>query len=156
MPRGSPRSTVPAGGSFTPVGPKENHLADAPRGAIYVRTTGIWQSVWLEPVPDPALRRPRLTPDVAGGVIRLEQPITGNAPGLRLRATLSDAGGEIARAECAADLDLAPRLDLPIPADRRRFCGRPATRTSTTSPSPCSTASVTWSTRRPPTPPCAR
>ena len=93
----------------------------APRGAIYVRTTGIWQSVWLEPVPDPALRRPRLTPDVAGGVIRLEQPITGNAPGLRLRATLSDAGGEIARAECAADLDLAPRLDLPIPADRRRL-----------------------------------
>ena len=31
----------------------------APRRAIYVRTTGIWQSVWLEPVPDPALRRPR-------------------------------------------------------------------------------------------------
>ena len=91
----------------------------APRGAIYVRTTGIWQSVWLEPVPDPALRRPRLTPDVAGGVIRLEQPITGNAPGLRLRATLSDAGGEIARAECAADLDLAPRLDLPIRTGRR-------------------------------------
>ena len=23
-----------------------------PQGAIYVRTTGIWQSVWLEPVPD--------------------------------------------------------------------------------------------------------
>ena len=24
----------------------------APRGAIYVRTTGIWQSVWLEPDPE--------------------------------------------------------------------------------------------------------
>ena len=93
----------------------------APRGAIYVRTTGIWQSVWLEPVPDLTLRRPRLTPDVAGGVIRLEQPLTGNAPGLRLRATLNDADGEIAHAECAADLDLAPRLDLPIPAARRRL-----------------------------------
>ena len=93
----------------------------APGGAIYVRTTGIWQPVWLEPVPDLALRRPRLTPDVAGGIIRLEQPLTGNTPGLRLRATLSDAGGEVARAECAADLDLAPRLDLPIPAARRRL-----------------------------------
>ena len=93
----------------------------APRGAIYVRTTGIWQSVWLEPVPDLALRRPRLTPDVAGGIIRLEQPLTGNAPGMRLRATLSDAHGEIARAECAADLDLAPRLDLPVPRARRRL-----------------------------------
>ena len=28
-----------------------------PHGAIYVRTTGIWQSVWMEPVPDVALRR---------------------------------------------------------------------------------------------------
>ena len=47
-----------------------------PHGAIYVRTTGIWQSVWLEPVPDIALRRPRLTPDLANSVIRLEQPIS--------------------------------------------------------------------------------
>lgn len=93
----------------------------APRGAIYVRTTGIWQTVWMEPVPDLALRRPRLTADLANGVIRLEQPITGNAPGLRLRATLSDARGEIVTAECAADLDLAPRLDLPVPAARRRL-----------------------------------
>ncbi len=92
-----------------------------PHGAIYVRTTGIWQSVWLEPVPDIALRRPRLTPDVANSLIRLEQPITGNRPGLRLRATLRDDAGVVSRAECAADLDLAPRLDLPVPAARRRL-----------------------------------
>ena len=89
-----------------------------PEGAIYVRTTGIWQSVWLEPVPDKALRRPRITPDLANQTIRLEQPITGNAPGLRLRATLSDAAGEVVSAECSAEYDLSPRLDLPIPADR--------------------------------------
>ena len=59
-----------------------------PEGAIYVRTTGIWQSVWLEPVPQLALRRPRISPDLANQTIRLEQPISGNAPGLRLRATL--------------------------------------------------------------------
>ena len=92
-----------------------------PHRAIYVRTTGIWQTVWMEPVPDLALRRPRLTPDVAGGVIRVEQPLTGNAPGMRLRATLSDADGRVAGAECAADLDLAPRLDLHIPEGRRRL-----------------------------------
>ena len=93
----------------------------APRGAIYVRTTGIWQTVWMEPVPDLALRRPRLTPDLANGVIRLQQPLTCNRPGLRLRAALSDAQGAVASAECAADLDLAPRLDLAIPAARRRL-----------------------------------
>ena len=92
-----------------------------PQGAIYVRTTGIWQSVWLEPVPEIALRRPRLTPDVANSFIRLEQPLTGNRPGLRLRAVLRDNAGAVSEAECAADLDLAPRLDLPVPADRRRL-----------------------------------
>ena len=93
----------------------------SPSGAIYVRTTGIWQTVWMEPVPETALRRPRLTPDVAGGMIRMEQPLSGSVPGLRLRATLSDAHGEVASAACAADLDLAPRLDLAIPESRRRL-----------------------------------
>ncbi|HLV35817.1 MAG TPA: glycoside hydrolase family 2 TIM barrel-domain containing protein [Spirillospora sp.] len=92
-----------------------------PSGAIYVRTTGIWQTVWLEPVPDYALRRPRITPDVANSLIRLEQPLSASKPGLRLRATLKDASGEIVTAETAADADFAPRLDLAVPADRRRL-----------------------------------
>ena len=92
-----------------------------PQGAIYVRTTGIWQSVWLEPVPEIALRRPRITPDLANQTFRLEQPITGNAPGLRLRTTLSDADGEVASAETSAEFDLSPRLDLPIPDDRLKL-----------------------------------
>ena len=92
-----------------------------PEGAIYVRTTGIWQTVWLEPVPQLALRRPRITPDVANSTIRLEQPITNNRPGLRLRAVLKDAAGVVVTAETSAEYDLAPRLDLPIPADRKRL-----------------------------------
>ncbi len=92
-----------------------------PQGAIYVRTTGVWQSVWLEPVPAIALRRPRITPDLANQTFRLEQPITGNAPGLRLRATLSDSVGEVASAECSAEYDLSPRLDLPVPDERLRL-----------------------------------
>ena len=92
-----------------------------PSGAIYVRTTGIWQTVWMEPVPETALARPRITPDVGNGLIRLEQPLSNNRPGLRLRATLSDEAGEVVTAESPADLDLAPRLDLAIPEERRRL-----------------------------------
>ena len=95
--------------------------AYGPEGAIYVRTTGIWQSVWLEPAPDIALRRPRITPDLANQTFRLEQPITGNAPGLRLRATLSDDAGEVVSAETSAEFDLSPRLDLPVPDDRLKL-----------------------------------
>ena len=59
----------------------------------------------MEPVPDVYLKRPRLTPDVANSMIRLEQPITNNASGLRLRATLSDENGDVVTAECSAEYD---------------------------------------------------
>ncbi|MFF9177522.1 glycoside hydrolase family 2 protein [Streptomyces sp. NPDC014793] len=87
----------------------------------YTRTTGIWQTVWMEPVPRPAaLRRPRVTPDLASGSFHVELPLTANAPGHRVRATLSDQDGPVVTAESRADLDLAPRLVLAVPEDRRR------------------------------------
>ena len=103
----------------------------ANRGCLYTRTTGIWQTVWMEPVPHVHLRRPRITPDVAGGVIRLQQPIAhgrmdreGVTPtGMIVRATLRDDAGQIVSASVAADLDFAPMLDLPIPENRRRLWG---------------------------------
>jgi beta-galactosidase/beta-glucuronidase len=87
----------------------------------YTRTTGIWQTVWLEPVPHCRLLRPRLTPDLANSAIRLEQPLTENRQGYRVRASLRDSEGVVTTVESAADLDRAPRLDLIIPAERRRL-----------------------------------
>ncbi len=87
----------------------------------YTRTTGIWQTVWLEPVPHCRLLRPRLTPDLANAVIRLEQGLSENRRGYKVRASLRDAQGVVATAECVADLDRAPRLDLTIPVERRRL-----------------------------------
>ena len=103
-----------------------------PRGAIYLRTTGIWQTVWMEPAPDIHLGRPRFTPDLANSVIRLEQPLVHRQPaadrsqvvtrsGLRLHAQLLDGAGVVNEAECCVERDLCPRLDLPVPADRRRL-----------------------------------
>ena len=99
-------------------------------GCLYTRTTGIWQTVWLEPVPLACrLDRPRLWPDMAGSRFVLEQPLVGGTPlvasttaeGFTLRAVLRDDRGEVSRAECDAGADFAPRLDLPVPADRRRL-----------------------------------
>jgi beta-galactosidase/beta-glucuronidase len=90
-------------------------------GCHYTRTTGIWQTVWMEPVPDVHLGRPRIVPDVAAGCFRVTQPVSQNLPGLRVRLTLSDEGGVVAATETAADLDLSPTLDLPIPKDRVRL-----------------------------------
>jgi beta-galactosidase/beta-glucuronidase len=90
-------------------------------GCRYTRTTGIWQTVWMEPVPDHALRRPRITPDVANSAFHLVQPISRAARGMRLRATLLDHEGAVCRAECDADRDFAPQLTLSIPSNRRRL-----------------------------------
>ena len=127
-----PLKTITGGDTFTVVvrarddwkTPKargKQSQAYAPHGCHYTRTTGIWQTVWIEPVPEVSLNRPRLTPDVANGAFHLEQPLTQNRPGLTLHAILKDVRGEVATASVAAHLDLAPRLTLAIPEDRKRL-----------------------------------
>lgn len=95
-----------------------NHDAD------YTRTTGIWQTVWLEPVPTIALQRPRITPDFESATFTVEVPIgRGHGTGLRggrVRVTLSDDEGEIETQDARADLTLTPRLTLEIPEARVR------------------------------------
>ncbi len=95
----------------------------ANHGCHYTRTTGIWQTVWMEPVGAARMLRPRLTPDVANGLIRLEQPIAGRKRGLTLKATLKDEQGVVGSAQCPADRDFSAHLDLPIPAERRKLWG---------------------------------
>ncbi|GAA1704778.1 glycoside hydrolase family 2 [Kribbella yunnanensis] len=90
-------------------------------GCLYTRTTGIWQTVWLEAVPTVHLKRPRITPDVAGSSFHLAVPVSANKPGHKIRATLKDADGEVTTAEVRADLDLAPRLTLQVPTERVRL-----------------------------------
>lgn len=88
---------------------------------LYTRTTGIWQTVWMEPVPKCYLRRPRLTPNVAHGIIRIEQPLTGPREGLFLRVTLSDDQGVVIQKQIEAESDMIPYLALEIPDARRRL-----------------------------------
>lgn len=52
-------------------------------GCFYTRTTGLWQTVWLEPVPETYIRSVRLTPNLEAGTVRIElalggQPSRGN------------------------------------------------------------------------------
>ncbi len=95
---------------------------------MYTRTTGIWQTVWAEPVPDVSLARPRITPDVAASALHLEQPLrrsgtgtVGDRAGWTLTASVRDGSGEVVSATVRADLDLAPRLVLALPAERVRL-----------------------------------
>jgi beta-galactosidase/beta-glucuronidase len=91
-------------------------------GCHYTRTTGIWQTVWLEPVPRRAhLLRPKITPDVANRRFSIEQPVAGAQAGLAFRARLRRGKTILSEATCPCGMDFYPRLDLPVPAAHLRL-----------------------------------
>ena len=62
------------------------------RGCHYTRTTGIWQTVWLEWTNAARIANVRLTPDVANTCVRIEAEIDGPVAGAKLLAKASFAG----------------------------------------------------------------
>lgn len=99
-------------------GGKQQNYQYGNAGCHYTRTTGIWQTVWLEPLPASAFERPRITPELGNCKFHVELPLSGPATGLRVEAVLRDKEGEVARVSVPADQDFSPSLDLVIPEDR--------------------------------------
>ena len=64
-------------------------------GIFYTRTTGIWQTVWLEPINRSRIDSIRLTPDVDAGSIEVEVSIEGTEPEMSLRATVEFDGDQV-------------------------------------------------------------
>ncbi|MGI9123035.1 MAG: glycoside hydrolase family 2 protein [Rubrobacter sp.] len=78
--------TIPRGKQYW----KENS-----EGIFYTRTTGIWQTVWLEPVTRRRIDTLRLTPDVDAASVGFEVSVTGIEPGMSLRATVELEGERV-------------------------------------------------------------
>lgn len=85
-------------------------------GIFYTRTTGIWQTVWLEGVGKAYASAVRIEPDVAGKRFLVGVEVDGTAAD-RVRVTLADRGRAIATAEAPADWR-NPRLVLDVPEPR--------------------------------------
>jgi beta-galactosidase/beta-glucuronidase len=84
------------------------------RGCHYTRTTGIWQTVWMEPVSDYALKDVRIVPDLDNGWFVIEPRFYALKAGLRWRARVKDGDTVVSQAERFA-ADGMP-LVLPIEA----------------------------------------
>ena len=84
-----------------------------PEGIFYTPTSGIWQTVWLEPVPDVCIDRLKITPDVDAKCVRVSVPVNSLAESLRVEAVASVDGREVARASGLPDTELT--LALPQP-----------------------------------------
>jgi len=68
-------------------------------GCMYTRTTGIWQTVWLEPVPETYLARARMFPDLDRGRLLLQVWTGGAAGAYQLQAAACANGDACATAE---------------------------------------------------------
>jgi beta-galactosidase/beta-glucuronidase len=66
----------------------KQYWTEKPEGIFYTRTTGIWQTVWLEPVGRHRIGTLRLTPDVDTASIGLEVSIVDCQPGMSLRVVV--------------------------------------------------------------------
>ena len=82
-----------------------------PRGIFYTAVTGIWQTVWLEPVPETRIVRLGLVPDVERMTLTVTPALAGPAEGARLAVTVSLKGAAVAAAEAPAATPLV--IDLP-------------------------------------------
>ena len=82
-----------------------------PGGVLYTGATGIWQTVWLEPVPSTHISSLTITPDLDGKKLRI-YAATGDASATPVKVTLTDAGTDVAEAAGPAN----STLELSIPA----------------------------------------
>jgi beta-galactosidase/beta-glucuronidase len=94
---------------------KQDWLSE-PHNIWYHRTSGIWQTVWLEPVPAVHITEFQLTPDLAAGSVTVEAVLNRPHHG-SLWVVLSLRGQQLAAQQVAID---GPTLEttIHIPAAR--------------------------------------
>ena len=85
----------------------------APGGIMYTPSTGIWQSVWLEPVPQIGIGSIKIVPDVDNAAVKLTVTTVGSATGASVYATVKAAGTVVLTATGNPNAEIS--LSLPAP-----------------------------------------
>jgi hypothetical protein len=84
-----------------------------PHGIFYTAVTGIWQTVWLEPVPEIYFAKLKITADIDRGTLTIDPTVTGNSSGASLAVTVSR--GETVVATTEAPSGDPTVIELPQP-----------------------------------------
>lgn len=93
---------------------------DDPNGIWYTSVTGIWQSVWLEPVSESHLTASKYFPDIDGSYCDFSIGVAHGEPGMKIKVTALDNGRQVASAEQEVGKNLRlkfPAVHLWSPAD---------------------------------------
>jgi len=82
-----------------------------PEGIFYTPTSGIWQTVWLEPVPSVSIDGIKTTPDVDASTLRLTVSVNSLSDKLRVEAVVTGGDKEMMRSSGLPNGEL--KLNLP-------------------------------------------
>ena len=101
--------------TWQPVG-KQRQVPD--RGIFYQGSSGIWRTVWMEPVPADHVTELDMTPDLDASGLRLTVRTPGGSDaasgtGLRVEAVAYDRGRRVGSVRGPADEELLLRLERP-------------------------------------------
>lgn len=80
---------------------------------MYTPVTGIWQTVWLEPVADCSIENLKITPDVDGKRLRLQVDTIGTAKGITVSVTVKDGEKEVTKLSGKAGVELSIPINNP-------------------------------------------
>ncbi len=81
-------------------------------GCLYTRTTGIWQTVWLEPVPQSGLKRCAIVPDFDGGALVFTPEFYAEARDSRLSIRVFADGAAAGAVTGAVANGISQRIEL--------------------------------------------
>jgi hypothetical protein len=93
-----------------------------PSGIWYTPTTGIWQTVWLEPVADTHIRELRITPDFDRSAVTVAAHAQAEAGPVTLEVTVLDGRRAVQHGTVTTEVAtrsipplVSPRITLPVP-----------------------------------------
>ena len=92
----------PTTDGYQPIGKQHNN----PQGIWYTPVTGIWQTVWLEPVPATSIEKLKMVPNIKNSTLTLETSVKGVQSGDQVRLTGAYIGTQTSAADRPAILNI--------------------------------------------------
>lgn len=84
-----------------------------PGGIMYTPVTGIWQTVWLEPVPQTGISDIKLIPNIDNSTLRLTVTTVGSTSGVVVAVRVKDSGTEVQTATGSPNTEMTIAVPNP-------------------------------------------
>jgi hypothetical protein len=84
-----------------------------PQGIMYTSVTGIWQTVWLEPVVTVSIRDIKIVPDVDNSAVKLTVSTSGNIRGATISIKVKDGSNTVTTVTLVPNKETSIKVDNP-------------------------------------------